>query len=308
MSLRPTTIGFSLIVGGIITFSSTPARSASLFSFSTNFSYPGTGTTNSCNSQTQCDVALNSVSVGNQSFDVSELLKVTDAALIRNYRSLAGYESTGGISLERGDNATGTALETLSVERDSTLRQQFNTSGAELGIIETLGNHQQSIFNLNNIIDTEDDNIEGTPDQESVFTLDLLFNGGAAFDSVMLWERGMNSSITLQPIYEVSNNQATTFGEAITVGADEWDDAGYQLDTTEIDLAQTVGSKGIHFESNLQGLRVLSRQQFDGADFKIVGVKRSIPEPSALFGLGVVGGLMALSSRRSLNKKKCNLS
>ena len=305
MNLRPTCIGFGLIVGGVLAFSTTPARSASLFSFGTDFSYPGTGTVNSCSSMTQCDIALEKIIAGNQSWQLDELFRVTETALLSNVEGLIasdGTGSVGGISLDKGDFATGVAQESLAVESNVSRRGQFNTSRVERGIVETLGNHQQSIFNLNDIIDTEDNGVEGTPDEGGVFTMDLLFNQGNSFNSVFLWERGMNSDIEIQPIYEVVDNQTTTVGDAVKISGSQWDDAGYSIDTTEIDVAQNVGSKGIHFESTIKGVRVIGKKQFDGADFKIVaGTKTAIPEPRALAGIATVTGLFAVSRRRRVS-------
>ncbi|MBD1939373.1 exosortase-dependent surface protein XDP2 [Microcoleus sp. FACHB-68] len=305
MNLRPTCIGFGLIVGGVLAFSTTPARAASLFSFGTDFSYPGTGTVNSCTSMTQCDIALEKITAGNESWQLDDLFRVTETALLSNTEGLIasdGTGSAGGISLDRGDFATGVTRESLPAESDVSRRGQFNTSRVERMIVETLGNHTQSVFNLNDIIDTEDDGVEGTSDEGSVFTMDLLFNQGTSFNSVFLWERGMNSDIEIQPIYEVVDNQTATVGDAVKISGNQWDDAGYSIDTTEINLAQNVGSKGIHFESTIKGVRVIGKKQFDGADFKIVaGTKTAIPEPRTLVGIATVTGLFAVSRRRRVS-------
>lgn len=304
MNLKPTSIGFGLIVGGVLAFSTTPARSASLFSFATDFSYPGTGTADSCNLTTQCDIALEGIISAKESWQVDQLFRVTEAALLSNYSEMStgGGRQIGGISLDKGDLATGVAMESLPVESNTSNLVKFNTSRAERGIVETLGNHQQSIFNLNNIIDTEDDGIEGTSDQQSVFTMDLLFNQGASFDTVFVWERGMNSDMLIKPIYEVAENETVNTGESVTISANLWDDAGFSLDTTEIEADQKVGSKGIQFESSVKGVRLISNKQFDGADFKIAAGKRAIPEPSAVAGIGLVSGLLVVSRRRRVSK------
>lgn len=304
-SLRPN-YAISLMVGGMVSLWATGARAASLYSFVTNFSYPGTGTEAQCNQLALCDIALNSVTIGNTSFSLSQIGRVSDVALLNNYNgpltSARGQRNIGGASLDRGDLATGAALETLRAESNTTLLAQFNTSRSEQAIAETLGNNRQSIFNLNNIIDTEDDGVVGTWDNESVFTMDLLFNGGASYNSVMLWERGMNSDIMLKPIYEIANNQASKVGEEVIIAKEQLDSAGFQIDTTEIRAPQEVGSKGITFDTDIVGVRVISKQQFDGPDFKIAAVKRTIPEPRAILGLGLVGGVLAYQRCRKLNK------
>ncbi|MCT7952106.1 PEP-CTERM sorting domain-containing protein [Ancylothrix sp. C2] len=313
MSYKPSSIGnslrphaISLMVGGMLSLWATGARAASLFSFATNFSYPGTGTRTECDISALCDIALDSVTIGNKAFSLSQIGRVSDVALLNNYNgpppSTGGQRNIGGASLDRGDFATGVALETLRAESDTTRLAQFNTSRTEQAIAETLGNNRQSIFNLNNIIDTEDDGIGGSWDNESVFTMDLLFNGGAAYNSLLLWERGMNSDIMLKPIYEVANNQATVLGEEVIITQQELDSAGFQIDTTEIRAPQEVGSKGITFDTDIKGVRVISTKQFDGPDFKIAAVKQTIPEPRALLGLGLVGGALAYTRRRQINK------
>lgn len=296
----------SLMVGGMLSLWGTAAYGASLYSFETNFSYPGTGTNTECDQSALCDIALNSINIGNTTFNLSQIGRVTDVALLNNYNgpvsSAGGRRNIGGASLDKGDLATGVALETLLAENNSTLAAQFNTSRTEQAIAETLGNNRQSIFNLNNIIDTEDDGIVGTWDTESVFTMDLLFNGGASYNSLLLWERGMNSDIMLRPIYELADNQASEVGEAVIISQEQLDSAGFQIDTTEIRAPQEVGSKGITFDTDIKGVRVISKQQFDGPDFKLAAVKRSIPEPRAVLGLGLVGGMIFYTRRRKINK------
>jgi hypothetical protein len=274
-----------------------PATAASLFSFGTDFSHPGAGAANPCASNTKCDIALNRVAVGNQNLDVGQLLRVTDAALVSNY--------TGGASLDKGDWAAGTS-QYLQQEADEVLKPQFNTSSDELGIVETLGNHQQPIFNLNNMINTEDSGQGNSSAEDGVFTVDLLFGSGASFDTLLFWERGQDSDLRLKPIYEVAGNQATSVGQEIAISAIEWDDAGYSTDTAESNGAEAVGSKGVYFGSLIQGVRVMTSKELAAADFKVAAAKtgkRTVPEPGTVAGIALSGALMVASRRRQVKKE-----
>lgn len=297
MKIRQTSLVVGLLAGGMLALFTQPATAASLFSFGTDFSHPGTGAANPCPSQRKCDIALNRVAVGNEYLGVGQLLRVTDAAILSNY--------TGGASLDRGDWATGTS-QYLQQEASFGVKPQFNTSSDELGIVETLGNQQQPIFNLNNMINTEDSGQRIASAEDGVFTVDLLFGSGASFDTLLFWERGKDSDLRLKPIYEVAGNQATSVGEEIAISAVQWDSAGYSTDTAESNGAEAVGSKGVYFGSLIQGVRVMTSKELAAADFKVAAAKtgkRTVPEPGTVAGTLLAGALMLASRRRQVKKE-----
>lgn len=171
--------------------------------------------------------------------------------------------------------------------------------------METLGNHQQSIFNLNNMINTSDSGLRNTSAENGVFTVDLLFSSGASFDTLFLWERGRDSDLLLKPIYEVAGNQATSVGQGIAISKGQWDDAGYSTDTAESNGAEAVGSKGVYFGSFIKGVRVMTSKELAAADFKVAAAKtgkRTVPEPGTVAGIALSGALMVASRRRKVKK------
>jgi hypothetical protein len=286
-----TLIGRSLgvasgIIAGSLALGVGPAQAApGLFQFDTTISYPNTGAGSNvnCFSTTQCDIALQSVKAldTGKTWSVDQLLKVTDVALLEN----SNDQKIGGVSADRGRLANGLVQESLKVET-TVQKALFNTSADENTIVAALG-QSKPVFNLNNILDTEDN---------GQFKMDLLFDKRQSFDSVLLWERGLNSKLRVQAITQVAGNQATSFGETVTVST--WRDAGYQVETTEISGAQRVGSQGIHFGSSILGVRLFADSSFNGPDFKIAAVRTKIPEPGMLVGLGAMAGAMALRRMR----------
>jgi hypothetical protein len=175
-------LGSSLgVAGGIITGSLAlgvgPVHAApGLFQFDTTISYPNTGAGGNinCFSTTQCDIALQSVKAldTGKTWSVDQLLKVTDVALLEN----SNDQTIGGVSADRGRLANGLAQESLKVETTAQ-KALFNTSADEKTIVAALG-QAKPIFNLNNILDTEDN---------GKFKMDLLFDKGQSFDSLLLW-------------------------------------------------------------------------------------------------------------------------
>jgi hypothetical protein len=286
--LTKAVLGGSLgVAGGVIAGSLAlgvgPAQAApGLFQFDTTISYPNTGAGGNvnCFSTTQCDIALQSVKAldTGKTWSVDQLLKVTDVALIENRND----QTIGGVSIDRGVLANGLAQESLKVETGAQ-KALFNTSADEKNIVAALG-QSKPIFNLNNILDTED---------TGQFKMDLLFDKGQSFDSVLLWERGLNSKLRVQAITQVAGNQATGFGETVDVSS-TWRDAGYQVETTEISGAQRVGSQGVHFGSSIFGVRLFADESFNGPDFKIAAVRTKIPEPGMVAGLGAIAGALLL--------------
>jgi hypothetical protein len=158
-------------------------------------------------------------------------------------------------------------------------------------IVAALGN-----LHLDCIIDTE---------EKSYSIMDLKFQKSA--DTVYIWERGRNSSLTVQAILADGS-----FGDVQTI-TPPGDDAGFSLLTNEINpqdapAGQRVSSYGLKYDQNIVGLRVFTNDpscknsyntnnpKCSGPDFKLMAA--SVPEPGMALGLGVVGGLTWLNRRR----------
>ncbi|MDY7051881.1 exosortase-dependent surface protein XDP2 [Limnospira fusiformis] len=168
-------------------------------------------------------------------------------------------------------------------------------------IVTSLGNN-----NLNSIIDGED---------RGSFAIDLWFD--RRVDNLFFWERGMNSALTIQAILEDG------LGDTFTIAHEDWDDAGFRINTMEIGRnVQRVGSRGVSLADlgvdpsvrSIDGIRVSAawspefnrpndalREWYNGPDWKVVGA--AVPEPGMIFGLGAIGaGLVASNLRKKGNK------
>ena len=209
---------------------------------------------------------MDSVTLGDGTV-IDDFAMVTGAEIISN--DLWSGGNTGAASADRGDLADGIKVEDAS----------------NLDIMMALNNN-----NLNNIIDTED---------TGNFAMNLFFE--ESIDEVFLWERGRNSKLALQAI----DTEGNTLGSLVELDySSEWDYAGYDIDTMEIGDAQQVGSIGVSLDdfglsSSIAGLRVVSESSFNGPDWKLMGAKRKVPEPSAMAGLGVMMGGLLLRRRRA---------
>lgn len=210
------------------------------------------------------DITLNSVQFGNKTYNNFSL--VEDVTIIQNDIWTGG--DTGAASSDRGDNALGIAVQ--------------NPTGPNLAT--SLGN-----LNLSNIVDTEDG---------GSFTLNLFFE--KAMNNLLFWERGKNSKLQVQALDKNGN----LMGTAITLDSSTWGNAGYRLDTTEITGSQNVGSLGVSLADlglgadtkSISGIQLISEKGFNGPDFKVVGT--SVPEPTTVVGLGLVGAALAFSRRK----------
>lgn len=270
-----TSVGLTI---GTVLFVSNSAQAAS---FTTNFTQENGATG---------DVFLDSITQNDRT--INRFSFVESAEIIQNDEYTGG--DTGAASTDRGDDI------------DDLTTTENLTADNEDEIANFLGNN-----NLNNIIDTEDD---GT------FEMNLFFDSviradNTGLDSLFFWERGMNSDLQVQAIDDTGN----IIGNAIKLlrfkdrdrsNTLRQESAGFQIDTTEIDGAQKVGSWGVSLEqlgvSRLSGIRVYANEDFNGPDFKVIArrsgtdfARASVPEPGTIIGLGSVAALAFVRRRKS---------
>lgn len=212
------------------------------------------------------DIFLNSVTLDGGKV-INNFGLVNAASVVSNDVYKGG--NTGAASSDKGDKATtGVKQENIDAE----------------AIKSVLNN-----LNLNNIIDTED---------SGSFILDFMFD--KAVDNIFIWERGMNSRLDIQAL-DASGN---VIGNLLNLNSKNWNYAGFDIDTLEINGAQKVGSIGVSLAdlgltgSYVSALRVSSKGTYNGPDFKLVGSAADVPEPSALLGLGAVAAGILATRRR----------
>lgn len=244
------------------------------FSFKTNYTAALEGA-----NQSKGDIWLNSVEFvefGGQT--------ITDFSLANSVKIVSNDIWTGGntgaASADMGDLATvGLSEEKLT----------------EAGAVTALGN-----LNLNSIIDTED---------KGNFAIDVMFD--KAVDNILVFERGKNSKLDIQAI----DYKGNLIGNLIALPkSNNWTDAGYSINTMEIGGAQAVASIGLSLadfglskDDSIFGYRMISRgDSYNGPDWKILGTTdatpASVPEPTAVIGLGLVAGSFVASRRRQKSK------
>lgn len=258
-----------LATGALLSSLGTANALAFGFQFGTNASRP----VPSANEKeaAQRDILLESVTFGDQT--------ITDFAFVSSvplnfFNDLYTGQNTGAASADKGDLATGGVK---------------NEKLTAANVVTNL-----STNNLNHIIDTED---------TGSFTLDLTFD--AMIDNLLIWERGKNSDLGVQAL----DADGKAIGNRLVVKRNMWFDAGYEIDTLEIDNVQEVGSLGINIWSDLgvasgavSTIRISSEKGFNGPDWKVVGTAatRSVPEPALILGLTLLGGAMALTKRSDI--------
>ena len=224
------------------------------------------------NNPSQGDILLQSVEYDGET--ISDFVLINQAELINN-DLWTGGDQTGGASADLGDLATvGLSAENID----------------EAQIVEAIGNPY-----LSSILDVE---------EEGNFTISLFFEQAA--DKVFIWERGGNSKLDAQGLDADGN----VIGDLLTLDSAEWEFAGYELNTLEIDEDQAVYSLGLTLadlgitDPNIAGIQLSSRgAEYNGPDLKIIGgaaeaTVPDIPEPTTLLGLGVVASLMMGCRRR----------
>ncbi|MEH2054640.1 MAG: exosortase-dependent surface protein XDP2 [Nostoc sp.] len=198
--------------------------------------------------------------------------------------------NTGAASTDKGDKASSPIA--VSGLKDPT--------GAEIATF--LGNK-----NLNNIIDTED---------AGSFKMNLFFDSSiqkdnTGLDNLFFWERGMNSDLGIQAI----DSTGKLIGTFLQLNRQDQKDAGYSIDTTEIDGAQEVGSWGVQLKqlgvTSLSGIQITTNANYNGPDFKVIARNgpayyqappsppKQVPEPNTAAALG----LFAVGALRVVKKK-----
>ena len=237
------------------------ASSAHAFSFTTNF----TPTVRDA----EDDILLQSVEVDGNIIDFSDLAVVSGANILFNDQITDdpsnNPQNQGAASADVVDNsASGVAMEQLTP----------GDANSEAAIVSNLSSQ-----NLGHIIDTED---------SGIFEIELNFD--KAFSSLLFWERGLNSDLGVR-----------IGGKEIILTSDMFEYAGYDLDTTEIEEIQDVGSYGLDLAAHgLSGKYtsavIFTRDGFNGPDWKVAGV--AVPEPATVLGLTAVAGAVAASRRR----------
>lgn len=216
------------------------------------------------------DVFLKSVTLENGEV-VDNFSLITGATIVNNDAYSGG--NTGAASVDRGDEAT-----TGIVKEDPTAEE----------IVFNLGN-----TNLNNIVDTED---------IGNFQIDLDFS--SAWNNLLIWERGMNSDLGVQAL----DAEGNLIGKYLKVDRDDWAYAGFEINTTEIDDSQKVGSYGINLADDLgvsgpvASIRFFSESSFNGPDWKFVGTAAAedVPESSLALGMLLLGSFV-LRKRKLAN-------
>ncbi len=213
-------------------------------------------TTTTDASDPTADIFLRSVSHGGKT--ISNFSVVTGATVMEN-----SHGSLGPSSTDLGDNAT---------SPNYTGANELPTSQE---ITDFLGN-----LNLNNIIDTEER-------KRSVFELEF----GNKVNTFYLFERGLNSSLKVEAL-----DSNGTVLDKFKVNQGLWQQAGYAIDTTEIEGPQNVGSYGIKLDSAVKRVRIISDFSDNGPDYKIVAAQ--VPEPSSMAALALLGGAVLLAKHR----------
>lgn len=234
------------------------SNSAHAASFKTNVSQTSDPTS---------DILLESIEQNGQK--ISNFSFVTRTDIIFNTPRTSDPNS-GEASTDKGDNTNNLGVMGVNEDPNAT---EINTY---------LSNN-----NLNNIVDGEGN---------GEFIINLFFDSliqqdNSGLDSLFFWERGKNSDLGVRAIDSVGN----VIGNEIKLVRENQFDAGYSIDTTEIEGSQQVGSWGVSLDElgveSLSGVQVFADNTFSGPDFKLAARKTSVPEPGSVLGLGALVGI-----------------
>ncbi|WP_414618757.1 exosortase-dependent surface protein XDP2 [Calothrix sp. CCY 0018] len=205
-------------------------------------------------------------------------------AVINKNTQRTNNKNSGAASTDKGDEASAPVITAEDPD--------------EVEIAKFLGNS-----NLNNIVDTEDNGSFNI----NVFFDSVIKADNSGLDSLFFWERGRNSDLSVQAIDSTGN----IIGNAIKLLRKEQQDAGFQIDTKEIDNSQKVGSWGVSLAqlgvTNLSGIQLSADGTFKGPDFKVVARKsqgnfvKAVPEPGTIIGLGSFAALAFVRRRKSVS-------
>jgi hypothetical protein len=252
-SLRILPIATLLTVGAV--FSGTSAQAFTPFNFTTQYSQAPTSLPGFDPTR---DIQLDSVMFGSHTVNSFTHASSLESFGNNDITTTSEDSSLGPFSSDRGDNASG-----INVE---------NPTDSDL--LTSLANN-----NLNNIIDGED-NAAGAG-------IDVFFNQD--INHLFFFERGGNSDLTVTLI-----NPNRSLGASYVLDRNnDFQDAGFSIDTMEISGAQKVVSRGLRHTQNIFGVRLTAHAGSNGPDFKVVGGYvddgvRDIPTPSLLLGLSLM--------------------
>lgn len=260
----PTYVG--LVAGTVLTTVATQAQAAtfSTFDFDTNKTGNDSKRVITLNSvEFDGHVVTNPILVsGVENFDNTYRTPDAPGASI----STMNRNNTGAASAEVGDK--------VKVNEGNGIKVEDPTAA---DIATALGNR-----NLNSIVDTEDN---------GRFTMDIIFSRAA--NHFFFWERGMNSSLKIQAL-----GGAGEVLDTFVLNKNNVSDAGYSIDTTEIDGNQKVGSLGLKLNGAFTNkLRLIAEgSSYNGPDFKVAAA--SVPEPATVVGLSAAAAAMIAARRR----------
>lgn len=269
---------------GMIAFQ-TPAKA---FTFTTNLTTSGVP-------DAKGDILLKSVTYGGKT--TSDFAFVKAVEILNNTPIKSGLnpntqtsnpedktknnDNSGAASTDKGDHASSPIVNGQAV--------------GVSGINEPTGSNMAAYLgnnNLNNIIDTED---------AGSFKLNLSF--ATAVKNLFFWERGMNSTIRVQAL----DGMGKVIGNLLKLNSSTWGQAGYSINTQEIDNTQRVGAWGVSLadlgvSSPISAIQVSTVGSLgdNGPDFKVIA--EPVPEPMTMAGLVLGASGMIAARRRRANK------